>query len=124
MSWQPDKTIVAASWICWLVIVIAGAIFFDRNRNAPLKRRLWPAWIAASSLSFIAAVCAALGHISVVVVAIALAVGLINLFAQKFCPACGLSQYANNPFRSDNKCTECGGALSHAKPRAPHLESS
>jgi hypothetical protein len=124
MSWQPDALIVAASCLCWLIIVIAGAVFFDRNRNARLKRWLWPVWITGSSLSFVEAVCSALGHISVAIIAIAIAVGLINLLAQKFCPTCGLSQYANNPFRSDNKCTECGSALSRQKSRAPHLESS
>jgi len=124
MSWQPDKTIVAASSICWLIIVIAGAIFFDRNRNATLKRRLWPLWIGGSSASFVEAVSSALGHISIATAAIAILVGLLNLFAQKFCNGCGQSQYCNNPFRSSNKCDHCGSPLSQRRIGRQQIESS
>jgi len=94
----------------WIIAGIASAFFF-MNRNASLKRRLWPPYVIGAAILFLIFVWWFLPNEALYVAAPLLAlVTFINLRVVKFCNACGATTQ-NLPFRPARFCAKCGAPL-------------
>jgi len=95
----------------WIIVGIAGGIFFFFSRNADLKRRLWPPYIIGGAILFLFLVWWFLPiealYAAVPLVAL---ITFINLRTMKFCDACGATTQ-NLPFRPARFCAKCGAPL-------------
>ena len=107
MGPNADYLIVVAAWI------IAGSVgaFLFINRNADLKRRLWPPYVIGAAVLFLF-ICWWFVPIEVFYVGVPLValITYINLHAVKFCDACGATAQ-NLPFRRARFCPRCGAPL-------------
>jgi hypothetical protein len=94
----------------WTLAGIVSAFFF-LNRNAALKRRLWPPFAVASAILLLVIVWWFLPSEALYVAApLAALVTFINLRVVKFCNACGATTQ-NLPFRPARFCARCGHPL-------------
>ena len=95
----------------WIIAGIASAFFF-MNRNASLKRRLWPPYVIGAAILFLMFVWWFLPNEAALYVAAPLLalVTFINLRVVKFCNACGATTQ-NLPFRPARFCAKCGAPL-------------
>lgn len=90
----------------------AGGLFFLLSRNAPLKRRLWPAWIVLVVLTFLAFAWGLVGPAAPLLLLVPVAVIIfLNLRNVRFCDACGLTVFNAGPFSRAKFCPGCGSAL-------------
>jgi hypothetical protein len=106
------------AFVLAMLAIFVPYAFFLTNRNAKLKRRLWPAYAIGTSI-VIVALFWLMGEPNAFVLYLVVplfAVGaLINLLAVKFCDACGAT--INNLWRAASllpparACPECGASL-------------
>jgi len=97
----------------WFLVSIGSAAFFRYNRNAALKRRVWPAFLVVASLVFVGIVWFVGRRVEVlafVVPAVAL-LTLANLRMVRFCGACGDTVRSASPWRRAVYCPRCGSKL-------------
>jgi hypothetical protein len=97
----------------WAVLGIGSSAFFFLNRNAPLKRRLWPIVSIGASVLFIGFLwlMGILGKGFLFVVLFVGVITLLNLRMMKFCKSCGRTLMNQNPFSPPNFCPKCGAGL-------------
>jgi hypothetical protein len=101
-----------------MLVIFVPYAFFLINRNAKLKRRLWPAYAIGTSIAVVTLfwlMGAATELLLYLVVPLFAAGALINLRVAKFCDACGAT--INNAWRAAwllppaRVCPECGASL-------------
>lgn len=96
----------------WVVLGLFSVAFF-LNKNAPLKRKVWPPFIIATGLLFIGFTLA-MGiprhMLGIIVPAVAL-ITILNLRAVQFCNSCGATIMSQNPFVKAAFCSKCGAKL-------------
>jgi len=97
----------------WAALAVASFVFFQFNRNAALKRKLWPVFTIGIAILFIAfAWLMGLRDrgLYFIVPAVAL-ITWLNIRFMKFCDACGRTLYPHPPFIRYEFCPSCGGKL-------------
>lgn len=97
----------------WGVLGVGSVGFFRLNKNARLKRKVWPPFILATSILFIAFAWAISPRAEVLYVLIPASalIALLNLRAVQFCDSCGATLRSSNPFRKTAFCSKCGASL-------------
>ena len=95
----------------WVAVGVIFWAFFRFNRNARLKRVLYPLVVVATGAAFFAYVAAVFGLVSVAVAPFILLIVVVNLRLTRFCDACGASVYAKNSFSRPRACTRCSAKL-------------
>ena len=110
MSEGPDSPLFMAFVVGWMALGIASWVFFAFNRNAALKRRVWPVVAVGTGALFVAIVwhMTSTPDVLVFMVLAVLVITLLNLRAAKFCGACGRTHWNQNPFGSVDFCSKCG----------------
>jgi hypothetical protein len=97
----------------WVVLGLFSAGFFFLNKNAALKRKVWPPFVIATGVLFVGFTMV-MGFPSsmlfVVVPAVAL-ITFLNLRAVQFCNSCGATIMSQNPLSKPSFCSKCGAAL-------------
>jgi len=106
-------TIFPIFFATWVVLGVASFAFFQLNRNAALKRKLWPIFSVGVGILFI--VFAWLmglrdRQLYFVFPAVAL-IAYLNVRFIKFCDSCGRTIYRQPPFVSYHFCPSCGAKL-------------
>jgi hypothetical protein len=100
--------------IFWIILGISSFAFFHFNRNAALKRRVFPILVVAAGLifgCFVAYMCRRnLEVMFMVVPAIAL-ITFLNFRTTRFCDACGRTVYRRSIFSRSQFCPQCGAQL-------------
>jgi len=97
----------------WAALGLFSAGFFFLNRNASLKRKVWPPFVAAVALLF-AGFAWALGvpeQLFYFLVPATVLITVLNLRAVQFCDACGSTVMNQNPFMKPEFCSKCGAKL-------------
>jgi len=107
---RPEK-VFAAFAVFWIALSAAGFLFFHFNRNAALKRRIFPIFVITAAIlfgSFIQYTSA--GHTQILFLAIPmiLLVSLLTLRRIGFCSACGRTIYERPVFSGSPPCPHCG----------------
>ena len=97
----------------WIVLGIFSTGFFYLNKNAALKRKVWPPFISAVGILFLGftwAMGVPAGTFFFAVPAVAL-ITLLNLRTVTFCNSCGATLRSQNPFSRPAFCSKCGAKL-------------
>jgi hypothetical protein len=98
-------------WLGGLVIGIAGFLFFRFNKNAQVKRVVFPVTImltTAAFLGFVWSIADGGGVFIYVFSSIAVVIGFSNWRRTVFCDACGAASYSGSPFKRPAECSSCG----------------
>ena len=100
--------------ICWTILGIASFLFFQFNRNAALKRRIWPPFIIIIGFIFGLFVWHMSGgrrEVLLFMVPAIVIISLLNIRLTRFCQSCGRTLQAQ-PFSSAGSfCKYCGAKL-------------
>ena len=99
---------------CWIPLGIASFLFFYFNRNAALKRKVFPIFATVAAILFGAfAISMLRGSLLalVTVVPMIAVITFLNIRMVRFCEACGRTLIQQSVFRPSNFCSHCGKAL-------------
>jgi hypothetical protein len=97
----------------WVVLGLFSTVFFFLNKNANLKRKVWPPFVIATGLLFLGFTWA-MGfpaHVMYIAAPAVFVITLLNLRAMRFCSSCGATQMSQNPFSKPEHCSKCGAHL-------------
>jgi hypothetical protein len=95
--------------IMFILIGAGGIAFFLRNRDARMKRQLWPWWITVTVFVFLLMAWAT-GVNALVFLALFLVVVAIGVLAAsqvRFCASCGRTVMPARPFIPAKFCDGC-----------------
>jgi hypothetical protein len=97
--------------IIWILLSLFSSGFFFFNRNAALKRKLWPWFVTGVGVLFLGFVGFFGGYRVLYFAGPAVAlITLLNLRTVRFCDSCGRTIYKT--FLSPPKfCSQCGAEL-------------
>ncbi len=97
----------------WIVLGLASTGFFFFNKNAGLKRKVWPPFMVITGLLFIGFSLAIgiPGNALYLMVPAVVLITLLNLRSAHFCNACGATIQTQNPFSKRTFCSKCGAKL-------------
>lgn len=100
--------------VCWVILGIASFLFFYFNRNAPLKRKIFPVFVVATGFTFAAfLVYETRGEpraLSIALPMIAL-ITFLNIRTTRFCDPCGRTLIRQPLFTRPSFCPHCGARL-------------
>ena len=97
----------------WVVLGLFSAGFFFLNKNAQLKRKVWPRFVVVTGALFAGFVWA-MGfpsHVMFIVVPAVALITVLNLHAVQFCNSCGATIMSQNPLSKPAFCSKCGAGL-------------
>ena len=98
-------------FVIWVLLGLFSAGFFLVNRNAGLKRKIWPWFVVGAGVLFLGFVGFSGGYQILYFAGPAVAlITIMNLRLVKFCDSCGKTIY--KAFLSPPKfCSQCGAQL-------------
>jgi hypothetical protein len=111
MNTRNPNDISPVFFVFWALLGIGGAIFFYGNRDAGLKRKLWPYFIAVVGLSFLSFTWYLQGAVPLPFVVLIPAIMFINIKMTRFCDSCGRTVVSRNLFAPAKFCQGCGAEL-------------
>ena len=97
----------------WVVLGLSSAAFFFLNKNAPLKRKVWPPFVVITGVLFVGFAWA-MGFPAdffFVLVPATAVITALNLRAVQFCNSCGATLMSQNPFSRPAFCSKCGAGF-------------
>jgi hypothetical protein len=98
-------------FVFWALLGIGGAIFFYGNRDADLKRTLWPYFTVLVGISFLGFTWYTQGSVPLPFVVLIPVIIFINIRMTRFCDSCGRTVVSRNFFASAKFCQGCGAEL-------------
>jgi len=97
------------------VLGIGSVVFFTFNRNAALKRRIWPGFIIGGGLLFVSFVYFSVGQqqpeLLYFLLPMTALVSFINIRSTRFCDACGRTLTRQPILKRTQFCPHCGAEL-------------
>ncbi|MEO8390984.1 MAG: hypothetical protein ABI893_04590 [Polaromonas sp.] len=97
----------------WVVLGLGSSAFFFLNKDAALKRRVWPGFTVVTGVVFLFFVwlMGAGAEVLLVGVPAVVLITALNLRAVRFCDSCGKTLMNQNPFSPPRFCSKCGAEL-------------
>lgn len=97
----------------WMLLGLGSFAFFHLNRNAVLKRKVWPIVVLLSGILFIGFIwkMGIRGNGVYMAVPAVVLISLLNLRATKFCDSCGRTLHNQGLFSAAEYCPKCGVKL-------------
>jgi hypothetical protein len=111
---QASEVAFAALFVLWWGLAIGSWVFFFRNRDARLKRRVFRILLPLTGVLFVAFSLAVTGLRWEALLFLAPPTVLIlwlNYRMTKFCSACGATLINHNWFTPMRYCQQCGAPL-------------
>src|ERR1700733_7569964 len=106
-----SDTNAALFFVVWALLGIGAAAFFYGNKNAKLKRKIFPVYMIAVATIFIAGGYFIKGTVPLFVFVFVPLIALVNIGMTKFCDACGQTVISHVPFSTPRYCQKCGAKL-------------
>jgi len=104
-----------AFMVLWVLLGLGSFLFFHFNRNAALKRRVWPVFIVAIGLILGGFVYFSMGREQPLVlyfmVPAILLISFFNIRTTRFCDSCGRTLHRQPVFSRAQFCPQCGAEL-------------
>lgn len=103
-----------AFFIGWALLGLASFLFFNFNRDAKLKKRVFPVFIVGTGVVFATFAAYVTGwRLAPLLIMLPLVglITLINLRSTKFCAGCGRTLYRQSFFGPTKFCPHCGSDL-------------
>src|SRR5687767_6638119 len=104
-----------AFMVVWCLLGVGSFLFFHFNRNAALKRRVFPAFVVAVGLIFGGFVYFSAGsqqpQVLYMLVPALLLISFLNIRQTRFCDSCGKTLYRQPIFSRPRFCPHCGAEL-------------
>ena len=110
-----------AFFVFWAILGISAFLFFHLNRDAKLKKKVFPVFVIGVGVIFGTFVAWMSGWQPFVLLAFLPMVGLVtflNLRTTKFCESCGRTIYKQPLFSPSRFCPHCGCNLNAKNPDA------
>jgi len=98
-------------FVAWIVLMLVGAVLSRGIKDPRLKQTLWPIWTLFIAAAFLGFTFYTQGYVSFWPVIPVLFIAYLNIKNQKYCLACGKSQFNRNPFQPASFCSHCGAPL-------------
>jgi hypothetical protein len=97
----------------WVVLALGSLAFFHFNKNAALKRNVWPIMTVGVGILFVVFVwlLGFRGGVLYFVVPATVLMTALNIKGTQFCDSCGKTLYIQNPFSKPAFCPACGSKL-------------
>jgi ribosomal protein L37E len=101
-------------FITWVILILIGLYLFNFNKNATLKRKIWPWWIVGSGILFNLFIYwigmgSKLLFMSVPATAL---ISFLNIRNTSFCDKCGKTSFNKQMwFTKIEFCAKCGAKL-------------
>jgi fatty acid desaturase len=111
MNTQNAQHVFPVFFVIWALLGVGGALFFYGNRDASLKRKLWPCFIVLVGLLFLGFTWSLLGSIPLPFVVLIPVIMFINIRMTRFCDSCGRTVVSRNLFAPAKFCQGCGAEL-------------
>lgn len=96
-----------AFFLFWALLAISSFLFFHFNRDAPLKRRVYPIFLIGSSVILVTfGAYASDGHPTALIVLIPIVslITFLNFRRISFCPRCGRTLYHRGSLGPASSC--------------------
>jgi hypothetical protein len=104
-----------AFMVVWVLLGLVSFLFFHFNRNASLKRRVWPAFIVAVGVIFGGFVYYTMGRqqpqVLYLMVPALILISFLNIRMTRFCDSCGKTLHRQPLFSRTQFCPHCGAEL-------------
>ena len=101
--------------VVWVILGLSSFLFFHFNRNASLKRRIWPAFIIIVGTIFGGFMYYVMGYqqpqILYPAVPAIILISFLNIRTTRFCDSCGKTLYQQPIFSRTQFCPHCGAEL-------------
>jgi hypothetical protein len=113
MNRPGDGVLVPAFFVLWAVLGVGSALFFWLNRDAALKRKVFPPLMIGAGVIFIGFIWltgAPTQFLFIAIPAVVL-ISFLNIRGMKFCDSCGRTIHSQNPFSPAEFCSKCGAKL-------------
>ena len=106
-------------FVVWFALAIGGAVFFRGSRNAKLKRRVFPWFVATGYVLVLLYVgyYARTWQMLLLVLLIVSVIAVLNIRQTGFCDACGATSIHWARLSRAGVCSSCGGPLEAALER-------
>ena len=106
-----------AFMLVWCLLGLTSFLFFHFNRNATLKRRVFPAFMIVVGAMFLGVVYYFIGWqqplVFVGAVPAVVVISYLNIRMTRFCESCGRTLYRQPLFSKPRFCSHCGAKLTH-----------
>jgi len=99
-------------FVIWAILGIGGAIFFYGNRDAALKRKIFPYFLLLIGIAFVGFTFYMQGQVPIFMIVAVVAVLILNFRMTRFCDACGQMVVSRALFVTPKYCQKCGAKLS------------
>jgi hypothetical protein len=103
-----------ALMVIWGLLGLGSFLFFHLNRNAALKRRIWPVYIVSVGLVLGGLMYFSMGRQRDVLylgVPAIILISFLNIRTTRFCESCGKTLYSQPIFSRTQFCPHCGAEL-------------
>ena len=100
-------------WLCWMGLGLGSFLFFHFNRNAGLKRLIFPLFLIFANAIFLYVVWLIMKSpgILVAAAAVTIVINFINFRKTRFCNNCGRTVYGGDLIARPKECPHCENAL-------------
>jgi hypothetical protein len=97
----------------WMTLGVVSFLFFQFNRNARLKRTLWPVFVITASALFIVFMSSMgfRGPAWYIFIPAIVLITILNLRNTRFCSTCGRTIHSQNILSPPRFCPKCGSEL-------------
>lgn len=96
-------------WICWLVLGLCSFLFFRFNKNAGLKRFIFPFFLTSINFIFLYFVWTVMkvdGPFLYIFTFGVVAVAIVNYRKTRFCNTCGATVYSGSLIAPPSVCAK------------------
>jgi len=102
-----------AFFVLWVTMGVVFSAFFYLNKDAALKRKVWPIVSIVTGLVFVGYVLSmgTPAHVLVIMIPFVALITLINLRVMRFCDECGRTVRTRSAFAPAKFCPHCGAPL-------------
>ncbi len=101
-------------WICWGLLGLGSFLFFKFNKNAGLKRFIFPFFTLFMSALFIYMMVAIMhfnSTILMIAIPVSLLISFLNYRKTRFCDNCGETVIGGSQFVPPIECNKCKSQL-------------
>jgi hypothetical protein len=100
--------------VTWVIMAVFSFAFFQFNRNAALKKRVFPIAVGVTSvlfMAFIAWMTKLQSPLVFVMLGAVVLIAVINIRTTKFCESCGRTLIKQPLFSKTKYCPKCGAEM-------------
>ena len=127
MTMNAKEPVFFSFFVFWVVLGISAFLFFHLNRDARLKKKIYPWFVVGIGIifaSFSAWMSDWQPFVFLVMLPMVALITFLNIRMTKFCESCGRTVYRQPLLGPSKFCPHCGSSLEGRKPDAQQRDLS